>query len=425
MSERSSESHSLANLLKAIGPGILMAGAAIGGSHIFSSTQAGALFGWQILTILILVNLFKYPFFLYGTRYKAATGESILHGYQRMGKGYLGSFFVLNLANAILNCAGVAFLAAALALNFGLEGKIDVKVMSVIISVVSAAIIIFGRYRVLDKTAKIVILLLAVSTASAVLAAFLQGNPADPDFVSPSPYEVAYFGIIIMFMGWMPAPIDVGAWPSLWMKSREEQTNHRATMREAMIDFHIGYLGTVVLAVFFVALGALVVHGSGSTIESSGLSFGQAFIRLYADSIGAWSGPIIMVAAFTTMFSTTLTCIDAWPRSLATCTFLFLKKPENFRAYHIFWIVFTILSGVIIIFAFFSNLRDFLWLAMVVSFVTSPIFAWINFKVISSPWVPEEFRPRLPLQILSWLGLIFLTVMTVAFMLWIAGVIRA
>ena len=34
--------------LKALGPGVLLATAAIGGSHIVASTQAGALFGWQL-----------------------------------------------------------------------------------------------------------------------------------------------------------------------------------------------------------------------------------------------------------------------------------------------------------------------------------------------------------------------------------------
>lgn len=45
------------------GPGILMATAAIGGSHLISSTQAGALYGWQLAIMIILANVFKYPFF--------------------------------------------------------------------------------------------------------------------------------------------------------------------------------------------------------------------------------------------------------------------------------------------------------------------------------------------------------------------------
>ena len=49
--------------LGALGPGILMATAAIGGSHLVASTQAGALFGWQLFWLIVVVNVLKYPFF--------------------------------------------------------------------------------------------------------------------------------------------------------------------------------------------------------------------------------------------------------------------------------------------------------------------------------------------------------------------------
>lgn len=52
---------------RAFGPGILMASAAIGGSHLISSTQAGALYGWQLAIMIILANVFKYPFYRFGT----------------------------------------------------------------------------------------------------------------------------------------------------------------------------------------------------------------------------------------------------------------------------------------------------------------------------------------------------------------------
>ena len=41
-----------------------MASAAIGASHLVSSTQAGALFGWQLAIVIILANVLKYPFFV-------------------------------------------------------------------------------------------------------------------------------------------------------------------------------------------------------------------------------------------------------------------------------------------------------------------------------------------------------------------------
>lgn len=48
--------------MRALGPGILLASAAVGGSHLIASTQAGALYGWQLAVIIVLVNVLKYPF---------------------------------------------------------------------------------------------------------------------------------------------------------------------------------------------------------------------------------------------------------------------------------------------------------------------------------------------------------------------------
>ena len=45
--------------LNALGPGILMATAAIGGSHLVASTQAGAIFGWQLFWLIVVVNVLK------------------------------------------------------------------------------------------------------------------------------------------------------------------------------------------------------------------------------------------------------------------------------------------------------------------------------------------------------------------------------
>lgn len=70
------------SLLKKLGPGLLFAGAAIGVSHLVLSTRAGANFGFGLIWALLLVNLFKYPFFQYGPRYAMATGESLLEGYK-------------------------------------------------------------------------------------------------------------------------------------------------------------------------------------------------------------------------------------------------------------------------------------------------------------------------------------------------------
>ena len=72
--------------LKTLGPGILFASTAIGVSHLVQATRAGAGYGFELLWAILLANLFKYPFFEYGSRYANATGKSILDGYLNLGK---------------------------------------------------------------------------------------------------------------------------------------------------------------------------------------------------------------------------------------------------------------------------------------------------------------------------------------------------
>lgn len=72
--------------LACIGPGILLAGAAIGVSHRVQATRAGAEFGFGMLGLLILACLTKYPFLEFGPRYAAATGEDLVEGYRRLSK---------------------------------------------------------------------------------------------------------------------------------------------------------------------------------------------------------------------------------------------------------------------------------------------------------------------------------------------------
>ncbi len=79
----------LRNLTHLLGPGVLMATAAIGGSHLVASTQAGAKYGWQLALLVFLVNLLKYPFFRAGVSYTISAGETLQTGYLRLGKGYL------------------------------------------------------------------------------------------------------------------------------------------------------------------------------------------------------------------------------------------------------------------------------------------------------------------------------------------------
>ena len=81
------------SFLNSLGPGLLFAGAAIGVSHLVQSTKAGAEFGFGLLWALLLVHLFKYPFFQFGPRY--AVAEAPFGGIKQTGFPSVIIFFIL------------------------------------------------------------------------------------------------------------------------------------------------------------------------------------------------------------------------------------------------------------------------------------------------------------------------------------------
>ncbi|KKG13794.1 transporter [Methanosarcina sp. 2.H.T.1A.6] len=406
---------SRSNLFKAIGPGILVACAAIGGSHLVWSTQAGAQYGWSLLGLILLANLLKFPFFLYGQRYTAATGESLLAGYKRQGVAYVYIFLAINILTGIINIAGVAMLSGALFAGYGFDGS-RIPAFTVGILGICAAVILLGQYKLLDKLSKAVVALLSLSTLVALGLAFAHGPVAPPDFVGPSAWTWQTFPFLVMLLGWMPMPVDLSAWSSLWMFSREEETGHFATTRETSIDFYLGYVMAVVMAVAFVALGKLIMYGSGQELVSGGTGFSQQLVNLYSANIGEWSKPLILTAAFSTMFSTTLTCIDGYPRSLAaSCTLLSDSFSRRFKQIFKLCIVLSVVAACVIVLCFVQNLLQLLSFAAIVSFVTSPILAYINYRVINGSNVPIEERPGPYLRLLSLAGLLFFLLMTAGF----------
>ncbi len=405
-------------MFKYLGPGILLAGAAIGGSHLVASTQAGAHFGWSLVGILVLINLFKYPFFLYSQRYTAATGENILQGYLRLGKKYLVLFFILNIFTGLINIAGVSMITGSLATNFGIQG-VGIPAISGFIMLICLLIIVMGGFSMLRSIGTTVVLVLGISTIIAMIISIINGPVADPGFEGATPWTMASFGFVIVFMGWMPAPIDVSVWPSLWMKSQESIRHKVASMREAMIDFRAGYYGSVFFAFVFLILGKMVMYGSGTELSSQGSVFARQLIDLYSQTIGPWARPVIIIAAFSAMFSTSLTTIDGYPRSLAASTsLLFNSISISAKSMHNIWIIAGVSLGFLIVNNFADRLGDMLALAMIVSFLTAPIFAWLNYKIMFGANVPNEFKPKPWLKVLSISGIIFLSGFSLVFLYW-------
>lgn len=391
-----------------LGPGLLFAGAAIGVSHLVQSTRAGADFGFGLLWALLLVNLIKYPFFQFGPRYAAATGKSLLEGYLKLGRPLLILYFILTLLTMFTIQTAVTIVTAGLAVHlFGITDS--AAIWSVVITMVCALLLVIGRYKLLDRLMKVVIITLTLSTVVAVFFAFRESITATTNTASLSlsqiiPSGSAGIAFLIAFMGWMPAPLDISIWHSLW--TLEKKNTAETSVKSALFDFNIGYVGTVILGMGFVALGALVMYDSGVVFSNKGGVFAQQLIAMYTSSLGEWTAIFIGVAALTTMFSTTLTTLDASPRAMAHTTKL-LGVKGVFSSY-LFWLAILILGTCSILFFFVSEMGLLVKVATILSFLTAPFYAICNYLVFKDVSIPDNARLSRPFEILSILSILCL-----------------
>ena len=399
-------------MFKSLGPGLLFAGAAVGVSHLVQSTRAGADFGFGLLWALLIAAFFKYPFFQFGPRYAAATGETLLDGYKKLGKGVLVISYSISFITMFIIQAAVTIVTAGLAVS--LFGFFDMVTWSLLITILSITILLIGKYKLLDNLMKYVILLLTICTLIAVSVALIKNNQAFT-FTQVFPKGAIEITFLIAFLGWMPAPLDISIWQSIWSLEKERATLKKTTTKQALFDFNIGYFGTIFLAVCFVILGALVMYNSGESFSNKGDVFAGQLITLYTKNLGNLAYVFIAIAAFTTMFSTTITTLDASPRTMTKANDLLFS--EKIKLNYWFWILLLGVGTYIILRYFRDDMGLMVKIATILSFLTAPFYAILNFILISGKHTPKKHQPSIYMKILSVCGIIFLIGFSIWFLL--------
>ncbi len=419
MSEHSATQHisTWQTKLKALGPGILMASAAVGGSHIVSSTQAGALYGWQLAILVLLINLFKYPFFRFGSQYTAENGKNLIEGYAEKGKAYLLVYFVLNIFSAIVNTAGVGILCAAIVAS-ALPSSIALTTgqLTSIIIVIIWGMLLLGGYRFLDGLSKWIMTALTLATVAAVVIALFQHREYAPNFVVTSPWQMAALPFLVSLMGWMPAPIEISTINSLWSVEKRKTVDFNE--EDALFDFNVGYIGTAILAFFFLALGALIQYGNGEPVQGASAAYIAQFVSMYAAALGAWAKPLITFIAFLCIFGTVITVIDGYSRANDEALRLLIGKKGTSQKSLATWMTLTSILGLVIVYGFSGQVAIMLRFAMIASFITTPFFAYLNYSLVNN----KEHQVKGWLKWLSIAGLIYLFGFAIFFICaWLSG----
>ena len=308
--------------------------------------------------------------------------------------------------------AAVGFVTAGFFENlFGIEFLENWTI--VILFVICTGILIIGKYSALDSLIKVIGSVLVVSTVIAFILALINGPTEQmPGFEPPEIWTQAGIFFLIALMGWMPMPVDISSWHSLWTLARIKQTSFKPKLKETLFDFNTAYFVTGMLAIFFVTLGAYIFFGSGIELANNNALFANDVVTLFTQTIGNWSYFIIAAAAFSVMFGTIIAVFDGYSRSITRVTQL-LKPPKdltksNFQKTYIPTLFILALGSLVVVFQFSDKLKELVDFATAVSFLIAPIIAIFNFRLVTGKYLEKKFQPPIGIKLLSYCGIIFL-----------------
>ena len=356
-------SMTLGSLIRKFGPGMMLMMTGIGTSHLVTAPVAGGRYGYALLWCLPIAYIFKYYGFEMAIRFTHATGRSILDAYATAWKK-LPVWYVLvtTVIQSAVGQAGRLIAAAAVVFYFfrlylgldipGVDDDQELAVYAFILGVLSVAIILRGRYAVVELATKIAAGILIVCTFAVYI---VQPAPIS-EFVHFFKLDMpeGSWLIIASFLGLLPTGIDVSLQASEWGKAKRvgmgrlrgrleraglaskfdtfsstkfdltvDNTRLSEHAREycrrwfkiGLLDFRFGHVISFILVSIFLLLAAVWLYPS----EVRGNAVMGDIARIFTESVGPHLMVIFLAGALAATFSTVFNYFDGWPRVVGAC----------------------------------------------------------------------------------------------------------
>ena len=409
----------MVQLFGRLGPGLIFAASSIGTSHLVQSTRAGADYGFSLLWLIIAACLLKLPAFWFGAAYGAATGKPVLDNYRSQGHWAVILFLLSLPLDMFFATAAVSMLSAGV-LNSALGLNVDDRILAVALMTACAALLIAGRYHLFESIAKTLVLTFSMlALVAAALSIPRLGGveaPLLPDVAFGDRDTILF---LIAITGWMPTSVAASVFLSAWVVARSADRHQPVSMREAALDFNVGYFGTMLLALGFVIMGTAIIYAGGAAASPDAAGFAAQLTSMFTDVTGLWAYPVIAVTSFAVLISTVLSLMDACPRAAAIIAedYLGRRAPGLVRHGYTGFVILQTAGATLLILMLLRSFQTFLDLATSVAFLSAPVIAFLNHRAMTSREVPAAALPGPLMRAWSLGGIGFLTAFAILYAL--------
>ncbi|MCK5383559.1 MAG: Nramp family divalent metal transporter [Gammaproteobacteria bacterium] len=300
--------------LRHVGPGLVIAATGLGAGDLIAASVAGAKFGTTILWAAVLGAIMKYVMNEGLTRWQLATGTTLLEGWvQRLPKFISIYFFVYLLAWSFI-VAGALIAGTGLAAH-ALFPEISVEYWGIFHSLLALALVLVGRYTLLEHLMKIFmgLMLLVVIICAALVA------PGMSDIISglliPSAPEgsVLFIFSVIGGVGGSVTLLCYGYW------IRERDWNQPKDLPRSRVDLTVAYVLTGLFGVAIMIISAGVhpdlmtgpdmALGVANQMEKVAGPFGKwcfligFWCAVFSSMLGVWQGIPYLYADFVQQYT--------------------------------------------------------------------------------------------------------------------------
>ncbi len=397
--------------LKHIGPGIILAAAAIGSGELILTPRAGALYGFSIGWVIFVSILYKLTLTLGLARYTIATGEDIFQGFSYLPGPRYWFVWLMSLIYLLgaIGYSGIS-LACGSAL-YALFPSLSMLQWAVMVVALVYILLLSGSYGPVEKAAFVLSFILIVGVLYSVVALrpdigvifreLSPGLPAGAGQTAVSLLGWTAGGTSTLIYSFWILEKGIGKrngekFPPQTIRGKSEEIKKFSGWYSLIrLDVGVSYFAMTLVSLAFLTIGVLVLSTAGpggGPLVPEGEETTLVLSRLLTVAAGPQTKVIFLVAALAILSSTVIGLVDGKSRALRSALRMIAPRSDRLSDKRIYRLFATLMCFVI--FAFLFTKRPVV-LIVLISAIEAPVLSVsaIALLYLLHKRVPKAYHP--------------------------------
>lgn len=392
---------SFIDLLKRIGPGIILAGVVIGPGNITTSAMIGANYGYSMLWLIIPIGFMGITFMLTSYRISMLTGMPIIHAIRHY---YGNAAAVIVGAATFLSClfftmGNITGTGAGMNLMLGMNWKLGSLLM---IAVIMICYFTKGVYSKVEKIITLCILGMIICFYATLVA---TGGPAWGELGKGLVRWKIADGSLTTALAYVSTNAAItagiyGTYLGVEKKWKKEDLFNGIMLADAIA--HV--LAVILISSAIVLVGAIVLHPTGTAI-SAPAQLGELLVPFLGSAAPVVMGIALLAAGFSSLLGNT-------QRGMVLLA-AGIDKPVELESRFIrLGCLLCIAFAAIICYSYNGSPTQLIFIANIATAVATPFGGFFVCRMIFRKDVNEGLKTPRVLQICMVISYVFALVMT-------------